>query len=175
MPQVRRAHGTPLGASLTRPDEPERESVLEKLNRFRVARSVLAANASIQLRQAVPGLSDDDHFKILGVVTNLFDHEYEPWRVAEREQREAERRTKMHCVYFIRHGQHVKIGVTQMGSTGRFKSMQLPPGAKVVAEIPNAEYAHEAELHRRFAASRVHGEWFASTPELESLIATFAI
>lgn len=53
-------------------------------------------------------------------------------------------------------------------------TLQLPPDARVVAVIEDAGRLIEAELHRMFRASRVRGEWFASTPELEAVIRTFA-
>lgn len=48
----------------------------------------------------------------------------------------------------------------QIGSPVRLKLLAVCPG--------NGELEHE--LHTRFAASRVHGEWFDLTPELDALI-----
>jgi hypothetical protein len=76
-----------------------------------------------------------------------------------------------HCVYFIRCGPHVKIGTTMNGARARFIGMQLPPGAELVGVIPGFDAVQEAALHNMFADSHVKGEWFASTPELEAVIA----
>lgn len=174
MPQARRSHGAPLGASLTRVDKPQPESRAAKLDRLGVGRSVKVAQANMMLVQSGISLSEDDRFKVLAIIGKLLETQDAPeesWQREERAQRQAER----NCVYFIRHGRHVKIGVTTTGAHQRMASMQLPPGAELVAMIPQARRDQETELHRRFAASRVRGEWFASTPELEALIATFSV
>jgi Meiotically Up-regulated Gene 113 (MUG113) protein len=77
-------------------------------------------------------------------------------------------------VYFIRCGRFVKIGTTVGSVERRFNGMQPPPDAEIVAVMTGHGRATELELHKRFHASRVRGEWFTSTPELESLIETFA-
>lgn len=78
------------------------------------------------------------------------------------------------CVYFIRCGQHVKIGTTTQGARRRFASMQLPPSAELVAVIPNFGVEEEHALHQMFAEQHARGEWFTSCPELEEVIAAHA-
>lgn len=74
------------------------------------------------------------------------------------------------CVYFIRCGEFVKIGTTTCGAQARFDGMQLPPNAELVAYMTGCGPMQEYALHTMFAAHRVKGEWFTSSPELEALI-----
>lgn len=80
-------------------------------------------------------------------------------------------------VYFARccHGDgHVKIGyakdlANRLGSLRNGCPYKIHFVAWYWVEDPEA---HEADLHNRFAESRLRrrGEWFGSTPELEDLI-----
>lgn len=67
------------------------------------------------------------------------------------------------CVYVLHAGDRYKIGMT---SNLRKRIGQLQTGTphpiEIVTIIPAARPAElEAELHARYAAKRVHGEWFA--------------
>jgi hypothetical protein len=81
-------------------------------------------------------------------------------------------------VYFFRRGDLVKIGTTRRGVERRLNAIRSATGdvsTHLVAVIPDASYAEESRLHKMFAASRVKGEWFTSTPELEALIESFRV
>lgn len=74
-------------------------------------------------------------------------------------------------VYFaVRHADRaIKIGYSKNPSE-RLKSFHSGSGpCTLVAEMPG-NLEHETELHRRFAASRIGGEWFRRTDELVALI-----
>ena len=75
-------------------------------------------------------------------------------------------------VYFIGwEGGPVKIGVASDTVT-RLRTLQTacPYPLKTLA-ISGGGILRERAYHRRFAASRLEGEWFARTPELEDEIA----
>jgi hypothetical protein len=65
----------------------------------------------------------------------------------------------------------IKIGYTGESAEVRLAQLQTgnPAGLRLLAEIPG-ERADEYELHLRFAACRVRGEWFRPTPELLSYL-----
>ena len=76
------------------------------------------------------------------------------------------------CVYFLQQdkGDPIKIGKAQ-NIEKRFSDIQnmLPVRLRVLATIPGG-FELEGQLHKRFAASRLHGEWFRPTPGLLALI-----
>lgn len=78
-------------------------------------------------------------------------------------------------VYFIgaEHGA-VKIGSTT-DPNARLVSLQCggPIPLRVLATRAGGR-AEELAYHRRFAAHRMHGEWFERTPEIEAEIASLA-
>lgn len=72
-------------------------------------------------------------------------------------------------IYFVQDQSvhHIKIGFTDGDPEGRLKALQTgsPTGLVLLLTIPG-DRTKERELHERFAAARVHGEWFKPTPEL---------
>ena len=63
----------------------------------------------------------------------------------------------------------VKIGKTTAQRKGkRKKELQIgnPEKLYVIAKLRGGK-KREAELHERFARSRIHGEWFHRTPEID--------
>lgn len=76
-------------------------------------------------------------------------------------------------VYFVQHGSDglIKIGRSEDPAT-RLASMQTDSPVElrllVAIEVPARHF--ETQLHRHFAAHRVHGEWFVPAPELLALI-----
>lgn len=64
-------------------------------------------------------------------------------------------------VYFMRFGDRVKIGFT----TNLPLRLQSIPHDELLATIPGT-MADEKRLHSRFAAHRVHHEWFHLVPEI---------
>lgn len=76
-------------------------------------------------------------------------------------------------VYFIQavSGGPIKIGV---GSDPASRLLALQPGnpeqLRIAGVIRGGGYARERDLHTRFRASRLYGEWFEPTPELLTLI-----
>lgn len=79
-------------------------------------------------------------------------------------------------VYFIRSGDHVKIGESgDIPARMRELSTGNPVRLRIVACIPIIEKAarkqQEATYHRHWAAQRIAGtEWFAWTPEINSWV-----
>lgn len=78
-------------------------------------------------------------------------------------------------IYFV---EAVGVGNIKIGFTGaddvQFRIDQLQTGCPVPLRLLNAvpgTEQDEKDLHRRFAANRVHGEWFKPAPELLALIA----
>lgn len=78
-------------------------------------------------------------------------------------------------VYFIqaKSGGLIKIGISDKPET-RLRSLQSgsPVPLRIVAIIPGGGRMTEASLHERFAASRMHGEWFAPDPDVLAYMAT---
>jgi hypothetical protein len=75
-------------------------------------------------------------------------------------------------IYFIGYGDHVKIGLTNGPVQKRLKGLSTgcPYKLTVHATIENASGALELELHQRFAAHRLAGEWFRLAPEILAYI-----
>jgi hypothetical protein len=77
-------------------------------------------------------------------------------------------------VYFIQavQGGPIKIGVAE-DVDARLSALQTgsPLPLRVLAILPSSGRYGEAQLHQRFAATRLHGEWFEATPELLAFIA----
>jgi hypothetical protein len=77
-------------------------------------------------------------------------------------------------VYFIQAegGGPIKIGVTTGSAETRLASLQTgsPVKLRIVTTTPG-DPALERKLHHRFAAHRLHGEWFSPAPELLAFIA----
>jgi len=69
----------------------------------------------------------------------------------------------------------IKIGFTSGDAEERRRSIQTyhPESLKVIGVI-EADFKTEKEIHRRFAESKLRGEWFKRTPELLSFIAGYA-
>jgi hypothetical protein len=78
-----------------------------------------------------------------------------------------------HIVYFVggKTGP-VKIGFTQQPMRERLKCIQngSPIKLHVLATL-NCTRINERLYHKRFAAFRLHGEWFERCPEIEAEIA----
>lgn len=72
-------------------------------------------------------------------------------------------------VYFIQavHGGPIKIGITAGDPVQRIReiSRMSPYRLHALLTIPG-DIRLEAELHKRFATLRQHGEWFSPAPEL---------
>lgn len=69
----------------------------------------------------------------------------------------------------------VKIGIAAK-PTERLKELQTasPHKLSILATMPGGK-PRERQLHRQFAATRMTGEWFRRTPELDALIADAAL
>lgn len=76
-------------------------------------------------------------------------------------------------VYFIRRADGmgpIKIGCSRSPTRRAYEmSFADRPKLAVIAAVEGV-FGDENELHRRFASSRVIGEWFEPTPELVALI-----
>jgi len=73
-------------------------------------------------------------------------------------------------VYFIEGAGCVKIGVAEYPEE-RLETLQIgsPVSLRLLATCKGG-YKKETELHTQFAHLRLHGEWFALTPELLNII-----
>lgn len=76
-------------------------------------------------------------------------------------------------VYFVGTDEIVKIGRTCTPST-RFLDLKAgsPVELRLFGLMLSLDKPDEAELHRRFASTRVRGEWFRWTDELREFIAS---
>lgn len=77
-------------------------------------------------------------------------------------------------IYFVQDkaANHIKIGFTDAPDAGeRLKALQTgsPAGLVLLLSIPGKK-TDEADLHKRFADARTHGEWFRPVPELIQFI-----
>jgi hypothetical protein len=74
-------------------------------------------------------------------------------------------------VYFIEGAGLVKIG-RSVCPNERLKFLQRgsPVQLTLLAVIEEANGRREAQLHRKFASYRKHGEWFSYVPEIEKYI-----
>lgn len=91
----------------------------------------------------------------------------------QRDRNAAESSKRLQSVYFIRSERcgPVKIGIAN-DVDARLLSLQTahPHPLTVIAVIPNGGKLKERELHLQFAGSRLNGEWFEWTPEMEEFI-----
>lgn len=77
-----------------------------------------------------------------------------------------------HIVYFVggKEGP-IKIGWTQQPIKERLKCIQNGSPVKLyVLATVNCTRINEKRYHKRFAAHRLHGEWFERVPEIEAEI-----
>lgn len=69
-------------------------------------------------------------------------------------------------IYFIRSGKYgpVKIGWTDSGVESRLAALQCgnPEELTICKVIENKSITDERELHRKFSAFRIRGEWFSA-------------
>lgn len=79
-------------------------------------------------------------------------------------------------VYFARAGDFIKIGKSTGSAEDRIACLQTgcPLPITVLATVQGGRKL-EAELHRRFASLRAHGEWFHVAPLLLSFIEGLAL
>lgn len=78
-------------------------------------------------------------------------------------------------VYFItaREVGRVKVGCA-FNPHDRFERLQTASPVELALEaVMRGAHKEERELHLRFAADRLHGEWFNITPEIELMILTY--
>lgn len=69
-------------------------------------------------------------------------------------------------IYFLRSGDHIKIGYAER-PTRRIATLRTAnPNAIVVLGVMDGDRAREAELHGRFAHKRARGEWFDLCDEI---------
>jgi hypothetical protein len=73
-------------------------------------------------------------------------------------------------IYFIQatSGGPVKIGWTRGPIGARLDQLQCgnPETLRVIGSVENASLRDERDLHARFSAIRLRGEWFRASPEL---------
>ena len=78
-------------------------------------------------------------------------------------------------VYFITARQvgKVKIGCAYDPHVRLEKLQAASPVELTIEALMRGSHQEERALHARFAAHRLHGEWFDLAPEIELMIATF--
>lgn len=76
------------------------------------------------------------------------------------------------AVYFLRYGETIKIGVAEDVESRVLHISASFPGLELVAQCDGGADVERA-LHRIFEPARIEGEWFKSTPFLETVIDTF--
>lgn len=77
---------------------------------------------------------------------------------------------KTSSVYFVRSGDRVKIGTSHKPKQ-RIRDLQIanPDGLEVLHTMPGT-FAEERQLHKQFAAHRLHGEWFHYSDEIRAYV-----
>lgn len=73
-------------------------------------------------------------------------------------------------VYFLRDGDHVKIGTSANVPVRIAGGQTMNPRELVLIGSVPGDRRLEADLHRRFRRLHVRGEWFEATPELLAFI-----
>ncbi len=74
-------------------------------------------------------------------------------------------------IYFISNSQAIKIGYTEGNVNTRLSALQTGSHEKLrLAGVMIGGLEKEAELHRRFSGSRLVGEWFSITNDLDEFI-----
>lgn len=83
------------------------------------------------------------------------------------------------CVYFLKAGDFVKIGIAS-SLRARVKALQTacPHPLETIGVIPvdlSSAYDVERELHEKFAGHRTHGEWFRYSDEIKAFVGTLQV
>ena len=96
------------------------------------------------------------------------------WRVINLEpppRQKSKRPGAVGTIYFIGDGSAVKIGITHGHVNSRLAGLQTGSARRlfVLASMPGT-IADEADLHDRFKAIRLEGEWFTASSELLAFI-----
>jgi hypothetical protein len=78
-------------------------------------------------------------------------------------------------IYFIETQGHVKIGYSN-DPQRRFNNLTVgcPTKCTLIAVI-EGDMADEKDIHERFKANRIRGEWFEFTPEINAFMAKRAV
>lgn len=86
------------------------------------------------------------------------------------ENREVHNRRVQGRVYFIRAGQHVKIGYSAQ-PLDRLQALQTshPDKLEILCTMPGSRET-ERDMHKRFAKFHVRGEWFKLSSEITAFI-----
>lgn len=87
----------------------------------------------------------------------------------ERPHGSSDRSRLANMIYFLKHNNLIKIGYTSKIASRMSTLKNQFPGAFLMKSIAGTA-AKEKAIHRLFADCRSHGEWFHSTPLLESCI-----
>jgi hypothetical protein len=117
-------------------------------------------------------------FELLGVSQKEYHWNIRPCPLRDRSPylvNQKKKQTLPKRVYFIKGGGLVKIGVAFMPKWRMEQLQTLSPVPLTLLAIAPGGYKFEAELHHRFAKSRVHGEWFKPSKELYDIIEEYKI
>ena len=93
-----------------------------------------------------------------------------PYATSPDEIKDRPMKTSDPIVYFIEGDGKIKIGVAQYVES-RLRVLQAgsPVPLKILAVCPGG-YERESELHKRFADTRLYGEWFEASEDLMDFI-----
>lgn len=135
------------------------DSALPSHNTFRRFGGMSGLRTRLATFAAERGLSD--------IVNALPDHGGETVTASQPPNDEATAPLSDGFVYLIKSGRHFKIGkANSVEVRHRQLKIQLPEAADVIHRIKTDDpYGIEAYWHRRFAAKRLNGEWFALSAE----------
>ncbi len=113
-----------------------------------------------------PGEPSADELARIEARARQLTMDLEDWIV----QPERKVRSKRGLIYFVRAGENVKIGFTQ-NVDQRVAQLQtfFPFQLEITLVLPGSLLT-ERQLHHRFRASRVTGEWFRHGPEIDAFV-----
>jgi hypothetical protein len=117
--------------------------------------------------------------KVLDLKLGEFKMTHRPSEPSHKDPRElsSDRKSWSPAVYFIQadNGGPVKIGLAEdIESRIALFQAGCPFRLVCIGMIPDGSRSLEMSLHEQFATTRLHGEWFEDSPELQSYISANA-
>ncbi len=116
--------------------------------------------------------TDFPDFDVWGVGVDLGPSEARRRRIVRAPHRYNVEISDQPLVYFISAEPHViadcpiKIGSSRSPVSRAYEMSAHSPFPLVVLAVCEGGVRRELKLHERFASARLHGEWFARTPEV---------
>ncbi len=79
-------------------------------------------------------------------------------------------------IYFVGYdGRMIKIGTAQLPKKRFFAIKGASPVPVELLGVMPGNQSEERKLHKRWAAHRVHNEWFSATPEIVGFVKANAV